>query len=88
MEIGKKELCFLDVQISIIDRKLETTVYSKPTDSHLYLHATSCHNQSSITGIPKGVSLRLRRLCSTDVEYDKQSKQYTDHLKLRGYNEN
>ena len=88
MEIGNKELCFLDVKISIIDRKLETTVYSKPTDSHLYLHATSCHNQSSITGIPKGVSLRLRRLCSTDVEYDKQSKEYTDHLKLRGYNEN
>ena len=60
MEIGGKELCFLDVKLSIVNGRIETSVYSKPTDSHLYLHATSCHNKASIKGIPKGVALRLR----------------------------
>jgi len=77
MEIGRKELCFLDVKISIVGKKLETTVYSKPTDS-----------RASINGIPKGVALRLRRLCSTDEEFDKQATEYKRHLELRGYKSN
>ena len=85
MEIGGKEICFLDVKITIVENKLQTTVYSKPTDSHLYLHATSCHNRASINGIPKGVSLRLRRLCSSDEDFDRQAAEYMKYLKLRGY---
>ena len=87
MEVGNKELCFLDVKISIVNNTLETTIYSKPTDSHLYLHATSCHNNASIKGIPKGVALRVRRLCSTDIEYEQKAIDYMEYLKLRGYND-
>ena len=43
VEIGGKSLCFLDLKITIDDKKLLTTVYSKPTDSHLFLEGTSCH---------------------------------------------
>lgn len=86
MEVGDKELCFLDVKLSIIGNKIETTVYSKPTNSHLYLHATSCHNKSAIKGIPKGVALRLRRICSTDAEFDIKAIEFKQHLNLRGYN--
>ena len=87
MEIGGKKLCFLNVLLSIVENKIETSVYSKPTDSHLYLHASSCHNKSSINGIPKGVSLRLRRLCSTDDEYEKKAIEYTNYLSIRGYSD-
>ena len=62
MEIGNNELCFLDLKITLKDCILSTTVYMKPTDSHLYyLHANSCHNESTKKGIAKGVGLRLRR---------------------------
>lgn len=88
MEMGDQQLCFLDVKVSIVNNKLETTVYSKPTDSHLYLHASSCHDKASINGIPKGVSLRLRRLCSTESEYDERSIEYMNYLAIRGYDEN
>ena len=44
IEIAKGSLCFLDLKISIVDYKLVTTVYSKPTDSHFYLQSNSCHN--------------------------------------------
>ncbi|XP_057292599.1 uncharacterized protein LOC130621317 [Hydractinia symbiolongicarpus] len=60
-------------------------LYSKPTNSHLHLHATSCHNESSIKGIPKGVALRLRRICSSDGNYQKKAKKYTSYLKQRGH---
>ena len=72
---------------------LVTTVYSKPTDSHLYLHAESCHKGSSIQGIfnqgifnPKGVALRLCRICSSDDNYKEKSEEYTKYLVNRGHN--
>ena len=86
MEIGNDHLCFLDLKISVSSNKLMTTVYSKPTDSHLYLHSTSCHKSSSINGIPKGVALCLRRICSTTQEYKNKAKEYSSHLVARGHN--
>ena len=49
MEIGGTSLDFLDLRITIVDNKLHTTVYSKPTDSHLYLQAGSMLDQCSFT---------------------------------------
>ena len=84
MEIGGDNLYFLDPNISIIENKLQTTVYSKPTDSHLYLHSKSCHNQASKSGISKGVALRLRKICSTDENFHQKSTEYTSYLTARG----
>ena len=86
MEIGNDHLCFLDLKISVSGNKLMTTVYSKPTDSHLYLHSTSCHKSSSINGIQKGVVLRLGRICSTTKEYQNKAKEYSSYLVARGHN--
>ena len=85
MEIGGDSINFLDVKISIVDNVIHTTVYSKPTDSHLYLQAESCHQLSTICGIQKGVALRLRKICSTICEYDEKSKQYMAYLVARGH---
>ena len=86
MEKGGKKLCFLDLEITLTSENvLTTTVYSKPTDSHLYLHADSCHNKSSIDGISKGVALRLRRICASDEEYKKKSIEYSSYLTTRGH---
>ena len=61
-------------------------MYSKPTDSHLYLQAESCHQEASIKGIQKGVALRLRRICSSLDEFDNKSKYYKAYLVARGHN--
>ena len=68
MKIGGNNICFLDRKISIQNNRLETTVYSKPTDSHLYLQTSSCHKKSSKNGIIRGVALHLHRICSTMEE--------------------
>ena len=45
MEIGNQSLCFLDLRISIAENNLTAAVCSKPTDSHLYLHADCCNKK-------------------------------------------
>ena len=64
MEVSGRQLQFLDLLISIENNRIETTVYSKPTDANLYLNANSAHPKKQILGIAKGVVLRLRRICS------------------------
>ena len=86
VEIGGMYIDFLDLKIGIHEGRLITTVYSKPTDSHLYLQAESCHQEASIKGIQKGVALRLRRICSTVEEFDTKSKEYSAYLVARGHN--
>ena len=46
----------------------------------MYLHSTSCHTSSSIIGIQKGVTLRLRRICSTTEKYENKAKEYQSYL--------
>ena len=80
MEVGGRQLQFLDLLISIDNNRIETTVYSKPTDAHLYLNANSAHPKKQILGIAKGVALRLRRICSLDMDFKEKSEIYQEYL--------
>ena len=42
-------------------------------------------NPNPILGIQKGVALRLRRICSTDKEFNNKSKEYKAYLIGRGH---
>ena len=35
MDIGGRSSHFLDLEIALLDNKLETSIYSKPTDAHI-----------------------------------------------------
>ena len=85
VEVGGNELSFLDLKLTLKDNKIQTIVYSKLTDNLIYLQADSCHHLPSILGIQKGVALRLRRICSTDEEYNNKSKEYKPYLLGRGH---
>ena len=80
MDIGGKSLNFLDLSISIRGNSLVTSVYSKPTDAHLYLNAKSCHPRSQKLGIAKAVALRIRRICSDEDDFRNKSKVYANYL--------
>ena len=69
MEIGGKSLCFLDLKITIDDKKRLTSVYSKPTCSHLYLDGTSYHPTKSIDAMSTGVAKRLKQICSNESDF-------------------
>ena len=62
VNISQNSVNFLDVKVILDTDKLKTTLFTKPTDSHLYLNNSSCHPSHVIKNIPKGQFLRLRRI--------------------------
>ena len=61
---SKMKVNFLDVVIKISNGRLSTDLYSKPVDSHQYLHYNSCHGEHIKKSIIYCQTLRLRRICS------------------------
>ena len=79
-------IAFLDTLIYIDDdRKLQTTLYNKPTDSHNYLHYNSAHPRHLRYNLPYSQALRIRRICSEADELDKQNQSLTKHFRKRNY---
>lgn len=76
---------FLDVTIMLKESQLTTTIYSKPTDSHIYLNTSSSHPEHVIKNIPKGQLLRLRRICSSTTDFIQQCNIYINYFINRGY---
>ena len=60
------EIPFLDVKVMLLNGRLETELYVKPTDKHQYLLKSSCHPSHTKQSIPFSMASRLRRICSTD----------------------
>ena len=55
------------------NKRLQTTLYKKPTDRQKYLHGKSTHPLSLKKSIPYSQALRIKRVCSTFDEYEKYS---------------
>lgn len=64
---------------------LETSLYTKPTDAHLYLQYSSCHPKHQIRSIPFSQVLRIQHICSAIEEFDRHSKALIGNLMVRGY---
>ena len=79
------EVSFLDVRVMNKNGKISTSVYSKPTDSHLYLSQTSNHPKHVLKNIPKSQFLRLRRICSDTSDFMNQCNRYMEYFTNRGY---
>ena len=78
---------FLDVSVEIKDNVLNTTLYSKPTDAHLYLNKSSNHPRHVLRNLPKGQFIRIRRICSDSSEYIRNSNTLCKFFIKRGYSE-
>ena len=79
-------IAFLDTLIYIdINRKLQTTLYVKPTDSHNFLHAKSAHPKHLIKNLPYSQALRIRRICSDDNELERHNQALIKQFLARGY---
>ena len=85
-ESSTKEVNFLDTTVKIdSNRKLITTLYNKPTDTHLYLHYTSAHPSSVMNKSPYGQFLRLRRICALDKDFEINANKLVNYYTQRGY---
>ena len=78
---------FLDLNVSLRNGVIHTDIYSKPTDSHQYLHYQSSHPLHIKTSIPYSQTLRVSRIWSSEKNF----KTHVSHMKewflARGYPE-
>ena len=88
-EVSDSSLAFLDIQLKITpdNKAISTSVHYKPTDSHSYLLYSSSHPSATKRAIPFSQFLRLRRLCSSEEDFDTQATQMTSFFKAREYPE-
>ena len=79
-------IAFLDTLVYIDNnRKLQTTLYTKPTDTHSYLHFHSAHPRHLKINLPFSQALRIRRICSEDNELTKNMNNLITNFTMRGY---
>ena len=55
----KTSVPFLDTLCSIIDGRIDTDLFKKPTDRNQYLLPSSCHPKQTTMAIPKSLGLRI-----------------------------
>ncbi|CAH3030683.1 unnamed protein product, partial [Porites evermanni] len=78
----------LDLTLNLVEGYIQTDIYSKPTDNHIYLLRNSAHPAHCTKAIPFGVATRVKRNCSTPESFEKRSIGYQNYLINRGYNPN
>ena len=84
-EMSYTHIDFLDTTVKFdSNRGLITTLFNKPTDTHLYLEYSSAHPQSVLTKGPFG-QYRLRRICTLDSDFEANAKKLTGFYLNRGY---
>ena len=78
---------FLDTVISIVDRRIETSLYEKPLALHLYLPPHSCHPPGVTKGLVMGEVLRISYLCSREEDIHANLRKFYRRLCASGHNE-
>ena len=86
-DYAREKINFLDGNVIRKDNQLITYLYIKPTDTHQYLHASSCHVYHCKKSIPYSQALRLNRICSENYLFDKRCNDLEMWLKERGYSD-
>jgi len=79
-DYSSTEAIFLDTRVYLKDGHIQTDLYTKPTDTHQYLDTRSCHPRHCKTAIPYSQALRLRRICSEEMNFKKRLKELNYHL--------
>jgi len=70
MDYSPSSVTFLDTRITIVNNKLVTSLYRKPTDNITMLHSTSFHPKHVLNSIPYGQAIRIHRICSDENDRD------------------
>ncbi|XP_063077568.1 uncharacterized protein LOC134467623 [Engraulis encrasicolus] len=87
MEYSSTKIHFLDLEITLHNNMLETSIYRKETDRNTILHASSFHPDHIVKNIPYGQFVRLKRICSNDEDFEVKANDMAKRFRDRGYDE-
>lgn len=65
--------------------QISTSIFRKPTDRNTLLKAQSFHPKKLISNIPFGQFQRLKRICSSENDFELQAKDMSHRFSQRGY---
>ena len=82
-QISETSIAFLDINVSIHNNALSTSVYYKPTEARSYLLHSSSHPYHVKNSISFSQFLRL--LCSDELDFSNKSEEMLQFFKNRGY---
>ena len=87
MEVAEDVLEFLDLKLTFDKeyKRISVDIFAKATNSFTYVLSSTYFPKKSIENVPKGVGLRLRRICDSDDKFDERSVQYQKYLVARDY---
>ena len=86
MSVRESVLEFFDLSLYIDKHyKICVDVFAKPTNSFTYVLPSTSNPKKNINNVPKGIALRLRRICDTDEKFDIRSYEYHNYLIARDY---
>ena len=80
----KRKINFLDVNIRLINRQLETDLHIKPNDTHQFLYSISCHPYHCKKSMPYSQALRYNRICSDNKKFDQSCNKLEKWLMEKG----
>ena len=87
-QVSRRAIAFLDAMLyKDENNNIQTTLYRKPTDQQAFLHAKSEHPRSLKSSIPYSQALRLKTICSTSTEFDKNCAAIKQKFLDRQYKE-
>jgi len=67
-EERSNEVIFLDLRNSILNGYINTTIYKKTLNLHLYIPPHSCHSPGVLKGLVFGFAKRAKALCTTNED--------------------
>ena len=87
MKYSQKQINFLNVLISKNNNKssLVISLFTKSTDSHQYLHTTSCHRSIYKNSILYGQAIWMKQICSNKVDLQQKLLDLESWFTDRGY---
>jgi len=86
--ISDREVPFLDVKIIKNGNKIETDIYTKPTDSKQYLPFKSCHPKHTKVNLPFNLTMRILKIVSNTETQQTRLEELKMDLKKQGYPKN
>ena len=83
-ESNKEIIAFLDIKVSLINGKVFTDVYVKPTNHHQYLHYLSDHPYHTKKSVVFCQTLQISRLCSSRKDFENHKEEMKSWFRKKG----
>ena len=75
----------MDMTLSIVDGRIQTTLYEKPMNLHLYNPPSSAHPPGLLPGMVQGMLFRIYTLCTDPKDMIHRTRAFFNHLQRRGW---